>query len=435
MPQDLLLGKGIDARKGVVQDQNRRVPQHGARNADALLLSAGKRNPPLADKGLHAAGKTLHIGEDLGDLRRPFHLALRRTRHAESNVVPHRLAEQKRLLWHESDLRAQISQRILLNRNTVYEDRSEGWVVEPGQQMDERRLARARRPHQRHGPAGRNLQADIFQHVAAVVGKRKMAEFDLASKGGGRRIEPACPAVVNIRLGVEDGSNPLERSLAALEQVRHPAQRDHRPDQVHQIDMEGREGAQADFSLPYMQPPDPENRAVREAEKKRQAGIEAAPQFNQPPVGADQLQIHVPKLAELRGLLPIRAQDTDADGALPHLFAEGGIQRLDLLVAVMNLLAENLHHQEDHRQRRQNQQRQPPIEMKHQYGGAQPHNQRIGGIHDAGADHHAHGVEVVRRLRHQLAGPAPVIEPKRKLHQVAEQIVPQIVFDFAGDAD
>jgi hypothetical protein len=46
---DLGLRAAVQRRGGLVQQQHRRVLQHGARNADALALAARQARPALAD--------------------------------------------------------------------------------------------------------------------------------------------------------------------------------------------------------------------------------------------------------------------------------------------------------------------------------------------------------------------------------------------------
>ena len=60
---------------------------------------------------------------------------------------------------------------------------------------------------------------------------------------------------------------------------------------------------------------------------------------------------------------------------------------------------------------------------------------RRGRVHDRGADHHAHGVEIVRGARHQVARAIGLVERERKAFEVREEIVAQVVFDIARDAD
>ena len=59
----------------------------------------------------------------------------------------------------------------------------------------------------------------------------------------------------------------------------------------------------------------------------------------------------------------------------------------------------------------------------------------VRGVHDARADQHAHGVQVVGGARHDVAGAGALIEAVREPLQVREEIVAQIELDFARDAD
>ena len=47
---DLLLGRGVDRRGRVVEDQDPRIGQDRARDRDPLALAAGQRQPALADE-------------------------------------------------------------------------------------------------------------------------------------------------------------------------------------------------------------------------------------------------------------------------------------------------------------------------------------------------------------------------------------------------
>ncbi len=59
----------------------------------------------------------------------------------------------------------------------------------------------------------------------------------------------------------------------------------------------------------------------------------------------------------------------------------------------------------------------------------------IGGVHDARADQHAHRVQIVGGARHDVAGAGALIEAVGEPLQMREQIVAQIEFDLARDAD
>ena len=55
--QDALLGVGIHAGKGIVENQDARIAKDGAGQGGALLLAAGKRDAALADHGVVSGGE------------------------------------------------------------------------------------------------------------------------------------------------------------------------------------------------------------------------------------------------------------------------------------------------------------------------------------------------------------------------------------------
>ena len=57
------------------------------------------------------------------------------------------------------------------------------------------------------------------------------------------------------------------------------------------------------------------------------------------------------------------------------------------------------------------------------------------GIHDRRADHHAHGVQVVGRARHQVAGAVRLEIRERQRLQVREEVVAHVVLDVPRRAD
>src|SRR5439155_9052952 len=50
--QDLLLGAGVDASEGVVEEKHGALERQRARQGDALLLPTRERDPALADHGI-----------------------------------------------------------------------------------------------------------------------------------------------------------------------------------------------------------------------------------------------------------------------------------------------------------------------------------------------------------------------------------------------
>ena len=92
----------------------------------------------------------------------------RRVRHrAVGDVRGDRVVEQHDLLRDERDLPAQVGQPDLGQVAAVEQHPAAGRRVEPGNQVDERRLAAARRPDQRHRFAGRDIEVDAVERRRA----------------------------------------------------------------------------------------------------------------------------------------------------------------------------------------------------------------------------------------------------------------------------
>ena len=102
-----LLGDRVDVRGRLIQNQNLRIPQHGAHERDELLLPqadpvADRRDlrlEPLLESSQQAA--KVSFGQELDDL-----LVVQMTVLvvAVQDVVPDRAGKQKRLLQDESHL-------------------------------------------------------------------------------------------------------------------------------------------------------------------------------------------------------------------------------------------------------------------------------------------------------------------------------------------
>ena len=86
---DRLLGRRVDRRRRVVEDQDPRVAQQRARDRDPLALAARERQPALADARVVARRQ---LGDEAGRLRalrRPLDLLARRLRAPVGDVLVH----------------------------------------------------------------------------------------------------------------------------------------------------------------------------------------------------------------------------------------------------------------------------------------------------------------------------------------------------------
>ncbi len=172
-----LFGEGIDARKGVVQNQNPRVAQDGAGDGGALLLPARKGDAALADHGLVAFGKTCDIARQPGDFGGAADLLRGGRFHAEGDVLRDGGAEQESLLRHEADLPAQFAGVEFAHVHAVHQHRAGGGIHQARHQADQRALARPGVAHHRDGGAGGNAQIDAVQGGAHRYSPRPRREI------------------------------------------------------------------------------------------------------------------------------------------------------------------------------------------------------------------------------------------------------------------
>ena len=108
-PLDLALGLGIERARRLVEDQDRRILQDGARNGDALAFAARKRLAPFADHELIAA-RLLHdevVG--FGQPRRALDFRIGRIRAPDADVFGNGAVEEAGILEHHRDRVAQAT--------------------------------------------------------------------------------------------------------------------------------------------------------------------------------------------------------------------------------------------------------------------------------------------------------------------------------------
>ena len=82
----------------------------------------------------------------------------------EGDVVAERAREQERLLGDDAELASERLDGDVAQVVAVDEDAALGRVVEAGDELGDRRLARARRADERHGLAGSDVEVDVAQH-------------------------------------------------------------------------------------------------------------------------------------------------------------------------------------------------------------------------------------------------------------------------------
>ena len=165
----------------LVEQYDRRLLEHGARNGYALALAAGQGFAAFADVRPPAVGQTLRDFADTRQLGRVHDLIIRRFRPAKADIVNQRAMEQVHVLEHHRQLRHDIRRTLIAHVESAHAHRAGVHVIETGDQLRHGRLAGAGRADDgKHGtgPCG---PRHIVQHrCGSGVAEANTIELDRA---------------------------------------------------------------------------------------------------------------------------------------------------------------------------------------------------------------------------------------------------------------
>src|ERR1700682_148829 len=246
MVEDFVLSVSVHAGKRVVENEDARIADDGARNRRPLLLPSGKSDAAFADERPVFFGKFFNVLGDVSRRGRGTYFLVRGIFFAEGNVFPDGFAEQKSLLRHEPDLATQRFQRKLAHRFTVNPDGAGRGIVDAGDKTHQRGLARTGRTDDGQAAALGDAQINIMENGDAIVGKVQSPKFDLSPNrcGAGAPARGLCfRAILDLGLLHQDFVDPAHGRGAALENIDDPAQSDHWPSQLHHVGVESDEPA------------------------------------------------------------------------------------------------------------------------------------------------------------------------------------------------
>ena len=125
------LGFVVESRGGLIEDEDLRLFQNGAGDAEPLTLTAGEPHSAVADRCLIPALQLHDEVVRLGDFRGGHHLFLRGVLRPEGQVVIYRIIEKEHILIDDAEQTSQIGQCILVDGHSVYQNFSESNVVKP----------------------------------------------------------------------------------------------------------------------------------------------------------------------------------------------------------------------------------------------------------------------------------------------------------------
>ena len=151
-----------------------RVTVTAAKSDDGLLLDPGDHGSHMVldraevDRRIDGTYPPEAASLRLGCLGRRDHFCLAGVGASVADVVHHGVAEEERILQHDADLLAQAVERHGAHVHTVDRHLPGRHVVEARQQVDQRRLARTRRPDDGDGLSRFGGQVDALEHRLAL---------------------------------------------------------------------------------------------------------------------------------------------------------------------------------------------------------------------------------------------------------------------------
>ncbi len=172
----LLAHLGVERAEGLVEQQYLGLHRQRAGQCDALALAAGelRRVAVRQPVELHELQQLHHL---VGDLRVARPLAPRLDTQAEGHVLEDRhVVEQRVVLEDEADL---ALAHVRAGRVFAVEQHLPGvGHFEPGHDAQQRRLARTRRPEQRHQFARGNGEVQVVADDGLAERLLQVADFD-----------------------------------------------------------------------------------------------------------------------------------------------------------------------------------------------------------------------------------------------------------------
>ena len=178
--ENRLLSVGVDRRKGVVENEDRRLADERPGQGGALFLAAGEGDAALADEGVEAALELLDVLAQLGLLRGEGDLFRSGIFDAVGDVGADRIGEQEGVLRDVADIGAQFLERPFLRRNSIDAQLPRAGLDEARNQAGQRGLARTDAADDAQRSAGRDLQVDVAEDGDIAVGEGEIVELDVA---------------------------------------------------------------------------------------------------------------------------------------------------------------------------------------------------------------------------------------------------------------
>ena len=430
---DKLLRLRVDGGRRLVEHEDARIGQHGARKGDQLLFARGQAVAALADVAVPAL---FELGRDLigrNGPRRCLDLGVRGVQTAVADVLADRAGEQVRILQHIADVRVQPQLAALAVVPAVDEDLAGGRLKKAAGEVHKRALARAGLADDGDGRSGGDFQREVRQHVLAAVrvAERDVAELDVAAQ----RLPVFALGVEGIAVAGDDLRRVGDLRLF-VQQARHALngglQRDEfcdvrgrHLDRLENADGVGREGRERGdlqhlllHHIAAAQQHDGHGRRGAEQHEGDIHGVQ--------PRGTDAAVVHLlcqrtergrVLLLDAEGLRRLRAGD-----ALVERAGDAGVQLADAAVPVQDAILKIAREDGDDRHDDDNDKGELPVEQQHRGERAEHIEHGPEDIRQVPRDHGGDARGVAHDAAEQIAHRRDVIERERQRLQVREEV-------------
>ena len=170
----------IDVGRGLVQNDNGRVFQHGPGDSKALALAAGQVGAPSANNRIIAPLQLADEGITAGGLGHCLHLGVRSAGPAHADVLPDGFVEEIVVLGHKGGLVVELGQRNLPQIMPAQGDMAGLHIPEAGNQLGDGGLAAAGGPDKGGHGSGGDVQADIMKNfLPFMIAEREVLQGDV----------------------------------------------------------------------------------------------------------------------------------------------------------------------------------------------------------------------------------------------------------------
>src|SRR2546426_856946 len=202
----------VEARGGLVQDQDAGIGENRPRDRNPLALAARQLDASFPHHRVVALLEAAHELIAMGDARRLLDIVAGRVRPGERDVLPDRAVEQEVVLEDDAELAAIVGEPQGGEIATVHEDAPGFRAIEGEHEVNQRALPRPRGADQGRGGARRRVERDVLQYLRpGHVSEAHVLERDVAGHLGERRARAVFGVLGDEPADLADPVQPRER--------------------------------------------------------------------------------------------------------------------------------------------------------------------------------------------------------------------------------